>query len=82
MRLHCQVFLAVLVLGLSPQLAFAYVGPGAGLSAIGAVLAVIAGLFVAIFGFLWYPIKRVLRKRRNAQSSASDASGDANRDSK
>jgi flagellar biogenesis protein FliO len=42
----------------------AYVGPGAGLSAIGAFIALIAGVVVAIFGFLWYPIKRLIRKRK------------------
>ena len=30
----------------------AYVGPGAGLSAIGAFLAMVAGVFVAIAGFV------------------------------
>ncbi len=40
----------------------AYVGPGAGLSAIGAFLAMVAGVFVAIAGFVWYPIKRLIRR--------------------
>jgi hypothetical protein len=46
--------------------AAAYVGPGAGLTAIGAVLAVIATLFLAVVGFIWYPVKRLLRRRRPA----------------
>ncbi len=41
----------------------AYLGPGGAVSAIGAVLAAVAGLLIAILGFLWYPIKRLLRKR-------------------
>jgi hypothetical protein len=40
---------------------FAYVGPGAGLSAIGAFLALIAAVLTAVVGFIWYPIKRVVR---------------------
>lgn len=40
----------------------AYIGPGTGLSVIGAVLAVAAGIAVAIFGFFWYPIKRLFGK--------------------
>ena len=39
----------------------AYVGPGAGLSAIGAFFALVAGVLVAIVGFIWYPIKRLIR---------------------
>ena len=42
----------------------AYVGPGAGLSALGSLLALLAAVVVAIVGFLWYPLKRILRKRR------------------
>ena len=45
----------------------AYIGPGTGLSAIGAVLAVIAGIVIAIFGFFWYPIKRLLGKNKKTQ---------------
>jgi Na+/melibiose symporter-like transporter len=49
--------------------AAAYVGPGAGLTAIGAVLAVIATLFLALVGFVWYPVKRLVRRRRPAWKS-------------
>jgi hypothetical protein len=52
------------ILSLYPATALAYVGPGAGLSAIGSLLAVIAAILAAILGFLWYPLKRILRKRR------------------
>lgn len=45
-----------------PGIAQAYVGPGAGVSAIGAALALIAAIFFAIVGFVWYPIKRLRRK--------------------
>ena len=41
----------------------AYIGPGAGLSAIGALLAVLAAILAAIVGFVWYPIKRLLRRQ-------------------
>jgi hypothetical protein len=46
-----------------PKIAWAYVGPGTGLSAIGAFLALIVGVIVAILGFLWYPIKRLLGRK-------------------
>ena len=55
--------LALISLGLWPGLAWAYVGPGTGLSAVGAFLALVAGLILAIFGFIWYPLKRLLKKR-------------------
>ena len=47
-----------------PQDAGAYVGPGAGLAAIGTVIALIGGILLAIVAFLWFPIKRLLAKIR------------------
>lgn len=51
----------------------AYVGPGAGIAAIGTVIALIGGILLAIVAFLWYPIKRLLakikQKRMNDQKS-------------
>jgi len=64
---------------LAPALASAYVGPGAGLSAIGSVLALIGAVIMLVVGFLWYPIKRMLRKRK--QSSGSDADDSQHSDS-
>ncbi|MEX0727696.1 MAG: hypothetical protein WEB58_00510 [Planctomycetaceae bacterium] len=65
-RMVKTAILIGLLVSLTPQPAWAYIGPGTGLSAIGAFLAVLAGIFVAIFGFLWYPIKKLLRKRKKA----------------
>ena len=44
-----------------------YIDPGTGLSAIGAALAVGASIIVTIFGFFWYPIKRLLGKNKKNQ---------------
>ena len=58
--------LALFLLCLLPQSALAYVGPGSALSAVGAIVALIAGILFAIFGFVWYPIKRILRSFKKA----------------
>lgn len=50
-----------------PELAMAYIGPGAGLSAIGAFFALIVGVIVAIIGFVWYPIKRIMRNWKKSK---------------
>lgn len=59
---HLTLLLPLLLLAASP--AQAYVGPGAGLGAIVATLAVVLAIVLLIAGFLWFPIKRALRKRR------------------
>lgn len=57
--------MAILIALLSfPTDTLAYVGPGAGLSAIGSVLAVAAALVLGVVGFVWYPVKRLRRNRR------------------
>lgn len=47
---------------LLPAPAAAYLGPGAGLSAIGAALALVAAIGLAVVGFVWYPAKRLSRR--------------------
>ena len=44
--------------------ALAYVGPGAGISLIGLIVGLVAAVFLGIAGFLWFPIKRYLRSRK------------------
>lgn len=44
--------------------AFAYVGPGAGLSLIGAFWALILAVFTAVFFLLAWPMRRLLRNSR------------------
>ncbi len=44
--------------------AHAYMGAGAGLSAIGSVLSFIGVVLLMIVGFVWYPVKRLLRRKR------------------
>ena len=43
---------------------FAYVGPGMGGGLIAAVLGFFAAILLALWGILYYPIKRWLKKRR------------------
>ncbi len=57
---------------LVPSAAHAYIGPGAGISAIGSLLALIAAVLLAIVGFVWYPVKRIRKNRRKARTEAAD----------
>ena len=62
----------ILMLGVDVSVALAYIGPGAGLSAIGSFFALIAAVVVAILGFLWYPFKRLLRNRKAKNLARKD----------
>jgi len=50
------------VLCVSPDAAFAYGGPGSVISGIGTLLAAIAAVLAALFGFIWFPLKRLYAK--------------------
>lgn len=49
--------------------AHAYVGPGLGLGTLMVILGFLGSLLLAVFGIFWYPIKRVLKKRKAASQA-------------
>ena len=55
------IVVSALLLVITTTAANAYVGPGSGLSAIGSFFGVFMALFMALVGFVWYPIKRLLK---------------------
>ena len=67
-----KTFLWVLffVIFFNVNAAMAYVGPGAGLSAIGSIMAFLGSIALLIVGFVWYPIKRIVSGigKRNSKS--------------
>lgn len=59
------------LLAVQPVAAMAYIGPGVGAGAIGAVIGVIGSVFLAIFAVVWYPMKRMLKgKKKPAAKTA------------
>lgn len=66
------LFLLVISILLVPVNASAYIGPGMGLTAIGSCLALVAAILAAVLGFLWYPIKRIMRHRRAASQVSKE----------
>ena len=64
--------LALLASAAWPSMAAAYIGPGLGMSAIGSFLALIGAVFLGIVGFVWYPIKRLLRLFRSRPVQDAD----------
>ena len=52
--------------------ALAYVGPGAGLTVIGSLIALVTAVVAGIFGFVWYPLKRLFKRGKKPTSGADD----------
>ena len=55
-----------LLLLITAEQALAYVGPAPSLTVIGTILGFLGLIVLAIFGFLWYPIKRLIAKRKQS----------------
>ena len=53
---------------LVPTVAYAYLGPGAGAGAVTAALAMIVAILAALFGIIWFPLKRLIKKTRESKS--------------
>lgn len=59
---------AALLLLTAPTDANAYMGPGLGLGLISVALGFIGSIILGFFAVLWYPVKRLLRRRRQAKA--------------
>jgi uncharacterized membrane protein YdjX (TVP38/TMEM64 family) len=68
---------AVLIILLAPTVAYAYIGPGAGLTAIGTLIALVGAVVLAIIGLVWFPIKRMMRARATRANAANDGNTSA-----
>ena len=55
-----------------PYVAEAYVGPGAGIGTIATIVLLIVAILLAIIGFAWYPIKRMLRRSAPMQGKVQE----------
>jgi hypothetical protein len=56
-----NVFIILFII-MSPT--YAYIGPGMSGGLIATILGIIGSIFLAIFGILYYPIKRFIKNRK------------------
>lgn len=56
--------------------ALAYVGPGAGLSLLGALWALLVAVAMALAFIVAWPVRRLLRRRRAAKAGAAEPEAD------
>ena len=65
-----------LVISLTSFPLYAYIGPGMGGGVIAAVIGFFAAIVLGLWGILYYPIKRALKKRREKKVSSKELDND------
>ena len=56
---------------------YAYIGPGMGGGVIMAIIGFFAAIFLALWGILYYPIKRALKNRQDKKMSLKDSNDES-----
>jgi hypothetical protein len=57
----------------APRVVEAYIGPGAGITVIGTAVAFVGAVILAVVGFVWYPLKRLLAAVRGSGARDDNA---------
>jgi hypothetical protein len=70
--MYRRTVLAALAVGIFATPALAYIGPGAGIGALGTIAAALGAIVLMIVGFVWYPIKRLMRGRKTVADKPLD----------
>ena len=63
-----KILISLLILFLFHSSAYAYIGPGMGGGIILATIGIVIAIFAAIFGIIWFPVKRLLKKIKEKKS--------------
>jgi hypothetical protein len=64
------LFLSLFLISLP---SYAYIGPGMGGGVIAAIIGFFAAILLGLWGILYYPIKRALKKRKDRKMSLKDS---------
>jgi len=68
------LFLSLFLISLP---SYAYIGPGMGGGVIAAIVGFFAAILLGLWGILYYPIKRALKKRKDKKMSLKDSNDDS-----
>ena len=66
------LFKVFLILNFLNVPAFAYLGPGIGGGILAATLGIVIAIFAGIFGLIWFPLKRILKKKKKNKQNKID----------
>ena len=69
-------FITILLFSLAAGPLHAYIGPGAGISVLGSLLGILATILVAIGAILFWPVRKLLKRRKAAAKTTESTAAD------
>ena len=63
-----KIIISTLLLFFMTSSSYAYIGPGMGGGIILATIGIVIAIFAAIFGIVWFPIKRLIKRIKDKKS--------------
>ena len=72
---HCitKALILIMIILVSSESAHAYIGPGAGVTMLGALWGVILAIVFAVGGLLIWPIRALMHRRKQTKSIEKDS---------
>ena len=67
-----KLTLIIFLFFFSPTSSFAYLGPGVGGGVIAATLGIVIAILAAVFGLIWFPLKKFFKKRKEKKQNKID----------
>ena len=67
-----KLIYSLIIFCLIAEPSFAYLGPGMGGGVIAATIGIIVAIFAALFGLIWFPVKRLLKKRKERKENSQN----------
>ena len=63
-----KILISTLLLFFMTSSSYAYIGPGMGGGIILATIGIVIAIFAAIFGIIWFPVKRLIKRIKDKKS--------------
>ena len=63
-----KLLISTLLLFFITSSSYAYIGPGMGGGIILATIGIVIAIFAAIFGIIWFPVKRLIKRIKDKKS--------------
>jgi hypothetical protein len=67
-----KILTLLVLLTVSPA-ALAYIGPGAGISVLGSLLGILGTIVLAIGAIVLWPLRKLIKRRKQARQAADNA---------